>query len=309
MTGALVIFLFALLLIGGGLYLLARAQSRERQDEMALRMRMMGGDETAALAGLEAPREIGNPLLRETYHLLLRTGADVEPETATKILLGAALAVPVAMLLFGVTGGLLLIAVISVFGWGFLTRRAAARRAKALEQLPPFIEAVMRVLSAGNTLEEAIAASARESLEPLKPMMMSVGRQVRLGAPIEQVLLETGEIHQLRDIKVMALAASINRKYGGSLRNIFKSLVQTIRARDVAARELRALTAETRFSALVLSVIPVSLSLYIYIRNPAYYTTMWNDPVGRTTLVISILMQVVGIVVIMRMMRGTEDTA
>jgi tight adherence protein B len=123
------------------------------------------------------------------------------------------------------------------------------------------------------------------------------------------VLAETAEIHQLRDLKVVALAAAINRKYGGSLRNVLKSLISAIRSRDVANRELRALTAETRFSAAVLAVIPISLSLYILAQNPAYYADIWTQFAGRATLVVSVLLQVLGIVVIWRMLRSTEDVA
>src|SRR3546814_9139028 len=55
--------------------------------------------------------------------------------------------------------------------------------------------------------------------------------------------MQTAEIHQLRDLKVMALAASINRKFGGSLRNVLRSLISGIRSRENAARELRATSA------------------------------------------------------------------
>ena len=119
--------------------------------------------------------------------------------------------------------------------------------------------------------------------------------------------METAEIHGLRDLKVLALAAAINRKYGGSLRNLLRSLIQAVRARDSAARELRALTAETRFSAFVLSVIPVGLMIYIFAQNPDYYRTMWLDGVGRWLLVGSVVLQVMGVLVIYRMMRSTEE--
>ena len=308
MTGTLIIFMLVLLLMGGGIALLLRAQAAQRREDLALRLRMLGGDEAAALADYQ-PRqaELENPLVRGLSHLLWRTGAEIEPELVQKILLLSLLLVPVAMFLFGIFGGLLVILVVCALGWGVLTRRAAARRAKILEQLPPFLESAMRVLAAGNTLEESIAAAAREAPEPLRPLMISVGRQVRLGAPVEQVLMEVGDIHRLRDFKVMALASNINRKFGGSLRNVMKSLIQAIRHREVAARELRALTAETRFSALVLSVIPVSISLYIYIRNPGYYANMWADTTGRVLLVTSIILQVMGVAVIMNMMRSTEE--
>lgn len=309
MTAALVIFALVLLLTGGGIFLLLRAQGQQRQEQIALRLRMLGGDEAAAaLADYPLRTErLANPLLRGLSHLLWRTGVEVEADTVRKSLLLALLVVPVALLLFGVAGGLLVLGLVGALSWGLLARRAARRRSQALEQLPPFLESVMRVLAAGNTLEEALASSAREAPEPLRPLMLSVGRQVRLGAPVEQVLMEVGDIHRIRDLKVMALASGINRKFGGSLRDIFKSLVQAIRQREVAGRELRALTAETRFSALVLSVIPVAISLYIYIQNPEYYAAMWVDAAGRVTLTVSVILQVLGVFVIMNMMRATEE--
>lgn len=302
------IFAVTLLLTGGAIFMLLRASAQSRRAEVALRLRVLGSDDAAVL-GQYRPRDaaLDNPILRWACHLLWRTGVEIEPDAVAKILLVAVLLVPFAVLAFGVFGGLAVTAVLAAFGWGLLARRAAQRRAKILEQLPPFLESTLRVLSAGNTLEESVAAAARESPEPLRPLMTSVGRQVRLGAPIETVLMEAGEIHRLRDIKVMALAAAVNRKYGGSLKNILKSLIQSIRQRDVAARELRALTAETRFSAVVLSIIPVSLSLYIYIRNPKYYLQMWADPAGQITLIVSILLQVIGVIVILRMMARTGD--
>jgi len=308
-TFALIIFTIVLLLAAGGIVLLLRAQTQMRREQVALRLRMLGGDEAAAVLADYQPQQadLSNPVVRALSHLLWRTGVEVGAEMVQKVLLISLLIVPVALLLFGITGGTAVLVVVSALAWGWMTRQAARRRARLLEQLPPYLESVIRVLSAGNTLEEALAASAREAPEPLRPLMLSAGRQVRLGAPVEQVLMELGDIHRLRDLKVMALASGINRKFGGSLRNIFKSLVQTIRQREVATRELRALTAETRFSAVVLSVIPVSISLYIYIKNPGYYTAMWADPAGRVTLIVSLTLQVLGVFVIMHMMRSTQD--
>ncbi len=144
---------------------------------------------------------------------------------------------------------------------------------------------------------------------PIRNLFLSVGRQVRLGAPIEEVLDQAAQDHGVNDIRVMAMAARVNRRYGGSLRRIFKSLVQAIRERDAAARELRALTAETRFSAVVLAVVPIVLSLYILLQNPDYYLDMWNQPRGRGLLLFSVFLQASGVGVIWRMLRSAERGA
>ncbi len=308
MIFAVLLFLVSLLLVGAAIVIMLRAGRDDKQADSLLRMRALGGDEVVDLATPEAnDSRINNPLLRWACQILWRSGSEVEVETVQKILMGLLIAIPVVLLIFGLFPGSFLIGVVLIVGFIMLTRQAAARRRKIIGQLPDFLESTIRVLAAGNTLEESMASAARESAEPLRGLFQSISRQVRLGAPIEGVLMEAGRLHKLRDLRVMALAASVNRKYGGSLKNILRSLVQAIRSRDAAARELRALTAETRFSAVVLSTIPVALTLYILVVNRPYYVNMWADPSGRVLLIASVVMQLTGIIVIWRMMRSAED--
>jgi tight adherence protein B len=299
--GLVLLFLLALLLAAGAIFLFVRAGQRERHEDVQLRLRAMGGGEDAAALIAEPQRQVRNPLLRWICHLIWRTGVEIEAETVARSLLVLVLVVPVAVMTLGWFGGVSTVAFVLVFLWGWLSRKAAQRRAKILEQFPGFLEGTIRVLAAGNTLEESVMAAARESPDPIKPLFMSVGRQVRLGAPIEGVLMELAEIHRLRDLKVMALAASINRKYGGSLRSVLRSLIQAVRSRDSA------LTAETRFSALVLALIPMALMVFVFIQNPAYYQQMWADGTGRILLIGAVTLQLIGVVIIYRMMRSVED--
>lgn len=302
---ALLMFLLALLMAVGAGLLFLKASSGARRDEVNLRMRVLGED--AAAEALAAAPDQGNLLVRLVGTLFWRAGIELSPEAVGRGLLAFVALVPLLFLLLGFLGGLLAVGIALALVFGVLSRNAARRRAKIVEQLPAFLESVMRVLAAGNTLEEALSAAARESPDPIRPLFMSIGRQVRLGAPVEAVMSEAGAVHRLRDLKVIALAAAINRKYGGSLRHVMKSLITNIRQRDVAARELRALTAETRFSAVVLAIIPVSVSLWIFIRNREYYFTMWSDSTGKILLMMSVLLQVVGVFVLYRMMNSTED--
>ncbi len=301
-----IIFFLAVMMAGGAVWLFARAGRREHEEGMLLRLRAVGGEQPGA-AGPSGRGQIDNAVLRWFCHLVWRTGADLSSESIVRILLVLVVLAIVAVLILGLIGGLSATAVLFALAWAWLTRQGALRRAKIIEQLPAFLEGVIRVLGAGNTLDEAITASAKESPDPIKPLFLSVGRQIRLGAPVEAVLMEMGEIHRLRDLKVMSLAAAINRKYGGSLRGLLRSLIQAVRARESAARELRALTAETRFSAMVLSLIPVALVLFITLQNPDYYRNMWADGAGKGLLVFSVGLQVVGMGIIYRMMRSTGD--
>jgi hypothetical protein len=129
---ALIFFVLVLLLTGGGIALLMRAQARERHEQMQLRLRMLGSDEAAAQA-LEGFRplspQLANPLVRAVSHLLWRTGVEVEAATVQNALLLSLLIVPVSMVLFGLVGGLLMLAVVCALIWGVLARQAAGAAA------------------------------------------------------------------------------------------------------------------------------------------------------------------------------------
>src|SRR3546814_14770298 len=93
-----------------------------------------------------------------------------------------------ALSILGLFVGTAFVVFAIIIGWFILAQRAARRRTKIIEQLPAFLESTISVLAAGNTLDEALLSESREAPEPIKPMFGSVGRQVRLGAPLEPVL-------------------------------------------------------------------------------------------------------------------------
>src|SRR3546814_18206936 len=99
-----------------------------------------------------------------------------------------------ALSILGLFVGTAFVVFAIIIGWFILAQRAARRRTKIIEQLPAFLESTIRVLAAGNTLDEALLSASSEAPEPIKPLFVSVGRQVRLGAPLEAVLMQTAEI-------------------------------------------------------------------------------------------------------------------
>ncbi|MGJ8668530.1 MAG: type II secretion system F family protein [Oceanococcus sp.] len=243
------------------------------------------------------------------HRSLLRAGLEPSAPSVRRGLFFVVGIVLLAILALGLLLGLVIFLVLLFSLWLWILNKEAKRKARILEQLPDFVEHMVRALSAGNSLEESLYSATADAENPIRELFLSVGRQVRLGAPIEDVLDQAAADHDITDIRVIAMAARVNRRYGGSLKRIFKSLVQAIRERDAAARELRALTAETRFSAMVLGIVPIVLSLYILLQNPDYYVDMWNESQGRSLLLLSVFLQASGVAVIWRMLRTAERGA
>ena len=89
---------------------------------------------------------------------------------------------------------------------------------------------------------------------------------------------------------------------------MLRSLIVAIRQRAMAQRELRALTAETRFSALVLSLVPILLTLWILYNNREYYSAMYHDrPTGLAMLLVAGGLQVAGVFMLWRMVNSIRE--
>lgn len=307
MTPAALAFAALMLLaVGGGALLWLAANSTQQRREAAMRARAGGevfvDDTTIGVVDQSG----GDPVTRWVAHRLWRSGATVSTGRVTVGLVVAALAFIVVCAVMGVVLGVLIAGFVCGVFYLVIARRAAARRQALLDQLPNYLDHLLRALSAGNTLEESIAEAAREASEPIRSVFQQVARQTRLGAPIADVLARQGDIHDMRDLNALAMAASVNKQYGGSMRRIIRSLIAAVRARDAAGRELRALTAESRFSAMVLVLISVGLTAYILLQNPQYYADMWASADTRALLLGSAGLQLAGIAVIYRMVQSTD---
>jgi tight adherence protein B len=287
------------------LYLQGR--KRAAQDEMLGRLQLgpMADDGTSAAAQPVIPES--NPLLRAICRQLWRAGYEPDPglviaAMAGGVVVAALLVVSAGWLLGGMTAVVLVAA-----GWLVLHQLGLRWHRDVATALPGALEHVMRALLAGNTLEESFAAAGRETPEPLCALLEGIARQVRLGAPIEDALAQVASKHDLPDFQMLAMAARVNRRYGGSIRNMLRSVVQVIRQRESAARELRALTSETRQSARWLAIIPIGITVFILYRNPVYYDAMWGDTIGRFLLVGAFLWQLAGMLVIWRLARSVDS--
>ncbi len=83
-----------------------------------------------------------------------------------------------------------------------------------------------------------------------------------------------------------------------------ENLIKLIRDREQAGRQLRAMTGETRMTAVVLALLPISMAGYFLAVNPSYLLHMWDDESGKIMLSVAFALQVTGCVVLWRMLRS-----
>ena len=304
MSGALPVLAGIVALTGCGtaMAVQARAQgtARRRMDE---RLR------TLKIAGI-APargREAGNaaPIALPRWMQLMCDQADIAPRTAT--LVTPFVVAVVAAALAAWWSGLILAAimlvlppVLALLGLRFL----AQRRINAfIDDLPFFLETVRQALLIGNSLQQALTRATDNATPAMQRYLLPMVRRIQNGAAVGDSLSWLAERLGVVELHMVAAAVQANLRYGGRLSAVLANIVQVLRDGGRVRRELRAATAETRLSAIVLSGLPLLAFLVIGLANASYRNFFLYSPDGHQLLLIAGALQLVGSLWMRRLMR------
>jgi tight adherence protein B len=203
----------------------------------------------------------------------------------------------------GATGGSLLsaaaaLALAAVGGalpWAFPIAARERRSRKLSEQLPDAVDMMSRSLRAGHALTAAFELVASEMPEPISVEFARAYEQQRLGMPIERAVREmAARAPRNGDLKIFAVSTVIQKETGGNLSEILDGLSKTVRERYRFFGKLRALTAEARMSAWVVSLTPIGIGLFLALTQPDYMRVLFTDPMGRSIFTAGIAIWAVG---------------
>jgi tight adherence protein B len=173
-----------------------------------------------------------------------------------------------------------------------------------IEQLPPLLDHTVRSLKSGRTLADALLGAIEAADDPLKNAMGRVQRNVQLGVSLPDAASDFAELYEKDELRLLALGLKVNHRYGGNASELLENLIKMIREREQAARQLSAMTGETRVTAWVLGCLPLGLAGYFLVANPAYLLAMWNDHSGQIMLATAFGLQAVGSLALWRMLRS-----
>ena len=215
-----------------------------------------------------------------------------------------ALGVALGLLVAGWLGLLVMLVLPPVLLRLYIAWRYQRRIKRMIEQLPQLLDHTVRSLKAGRTLADSVLGGIEITEDPLQQAMGRIQRNVQLGVSLPESTHDFAEFYERDEFRLFALGLKINHRYGGNASELLETLIKMIREREQAARQLRALTGETRVTAYVLGALPISMIGYFLVVNPAYLMTMWNDGTGRTLLFVALGMQLLGCFTLWRMLRS-----
>jgi tight adherence protein B len=141
---------------------------------------------------------------------------------------------------------------------------------------------------------QGLEAVAQEIADPMRKELQRVFTEVRLGRVVEDALGDSAARMESRDLEWTVMAIKIQREVGGNLAVLLDTVADTMVKRERVRRELQALTAEGRLSAIVLSAASPLLLFVIWLVQPSYLDPLWHEAVGIAGIIVAIALEIVG---------------
>ena len=153
------------------------------------------------------------------------------------------------------------------------------RRLEALRsQLPDALELMSRILRAGQTISQAMQAVATEFTAPIGSEFGYCYEQQNLGLSMDVALRDLAKRTGLLEIRIFVLGLLVHRRSGGNLTELLDNLATIIRERFKIRGKIKALTAEGRFQAAALLVLPPAAFLILLFVNRPYAAKLLDHP-------------------------------
>ncbi len=172
-----------------------------------------------------------------------------------------------------------------------LAERRSEKFADQLEQTLPLFSGSLR---AGFGIMQAFDAVARESASPTSEEFHRLVVETRLGRDLNDALTSMADRVRSEDFDWIVQAIEIHRQVGGDLAEVLDNAFGTIRDRNRIRRQIKALSAEGRLSAVILFVLPLGMFGVISILNPNYIAELTGDALGITLLLVAGGLLIVG---------------
>lgn len=279
-----------------------RLQGNKRDQEVRVQIfkAYQESKESALIALLE--RLFGWGRIENLQRLLLQANIYLNPGTFLSLVgilacFGFLMGVSVANFI----GGLIFGGVLGILPLGFV-RWKQKRKARAFEQaMPDAMDLLARSLRAGHTLGTTMDLVSQEIPPPLGTEFRVTYEEQRLGLSLTQALRRMGDRVASQDLRYFVTAVLIQSETGGNLAEVLENIGAIIRDRLKLKGKIKALTAEGRFSALVLGFLPVLTFLVLLLLNPNYVSMLLTDPLGRKFLAAGVVSILLGALVMKKM--------
>jgi tight adherence protein B len=257
----------------------------------------------ADIAGGLAPSR----MLRSTVDTWARAGIDGrDPEHGERFrLLATAAAVGIAAgaLLAGLAGAFLA-AVVAPTAAARILRARRERYGRAVEAGAAAIAICLAdALAGGHSLRGAIRVAAGSLDGPPGRELGRVASQLGLGAPTDVALEAMRQRTRAGAIDVIVAGLLLQRRAGGDLVRMLRNSARALEDEQRLLGDVRAATAQARFTGLVVVLLPLGGALLAELASPGFALRLLASPLSAWLIGMALAMQVGAAFAIRRLAR------
>jgi tight adherence protein B len=200
----------------------------------------------------------------------------------------------IGVMVGGLLLGLVVMALVPLGAKLLVKLRVSRRQAAFADQLDDSLQLMAGSLRAGHSLLRAVDSVASEADAPTSEEFARIVNETRVGRDLNDALDEVAERMGSEDFVWVAQAIAIHREVGGNLAEVLDAVGHTIRERNAIRRQVKALSAEGKLSAIVLMALPFGVTGFISMSNPAYLAKFTQSLTGYAMLAVAGVMLLVG---------------
>jgi tight adherence protein B len=174
-----------------------------------------------------------------------------------------------------------------------------------LDAFPDAIDLIVRAVKAGLPALDAIDLAAREVSAPVGTEFQKVLDETRIGVAMADALNHAADRIRVPDFRFFVASIVLQRRTGGGLAETLVNLSTLIRQRRTLRLKARALTAESKASAALISIMPFVAAAGLYLVKPDMMSLLFVDHRGRFLLGVAVVSLLLGIATMSAIIKRT----
>lgn len=242
--------------------------------------------------------------------LMVQSNLDISPPTVIMLCLlsgvvfGGLILVLQENLLSAIVG--LLLGSLVPLVWVFFAR--LQRQRVMTQQLPGMIEELARAAKTGRSIDQCCAIVANDTAEPLGAEMRVCARRMEMGEDVADAMRDLPERTGLVALNILVTSLSVHQTTGGDLVMVLERLAATIRDRLLFLGRLRAATIGSRWTAILMLLLPPIIISFFILRDANYLNQLLSTFWGRAMSIIAVVADFIGSIWVLSILRGSQRT-
>lgn len=185
-------------------------------------------------------------------------------------------------LLIAIRSPFLLAAMIGAFAaiglpYFIVGRLIKKRVAKFNTRFPDAIDLLVRGLKSGLPVTETFQVVSQELPGPVGEEFKGVVERIRIGNTMEAALQESAEMLGTPEFQFFCITIAIQRETGGNLAETLANLSDVLRKRAQMKLKIKAMSSESKASALIVGSLPFIVFTLVWFINNNYMANFFKD--------------------------------